>query len=255
MKPICVCISLVLFSALCKGWAAQEPVLDSTATYLLQAMQAEQQSLSAFADQASNAQTPGYQGRTLGLEQGQNGLSLQSKMADDAASVIETNEPLDLLVEGPGYFVLLSPWGEDLYTKDGRFVRDQNGVVVSKAYHYPLLTDAGPLALGFENQFKISSSGHVLLDNNSVGQIRVAQWDPDQLQALTGSLWHKKAAGQEQEQKVNYFIKTGLYAGGAVDMTKIAVNVSGVKGRFDALTTALQRKISVLTNAVDAANQ
>jgi flagellar basal-body rod protein FlgG len=47
--------------------------------------------------------------------------------------VIETGRPLDLAVEGEGFFRVILPGGEERYTRDGSFSLDQDGNVITAA--------------------------------------------------------------------------------------------------------------------------
>ena len=44
---------------------------------------------------------------------------------------IQTNNDYDLAINGPGYFHIKLPSGEDAYTRAGTFTLDQNGVIVT----------------------------------------------------------------------------------------------------------------------------
>ena len=44
--------------------------------------------------------------------------------------IIETGQPLDLAIQGEGFFKVLTPGGEERYTRDGSFSLDQEGNLV-----------------------------------------------------------------------------------------------------------------------------
>jgi flagellar basal-body rod protein FlgG len=56
--------------------------------------------------------------------------SVQKDM--EMGSAIVTKNPLDLQIEGAGFFQLLTPDGETVYTRDGQFKKDINGRIVDK---------------------------------------------------------------------------------------------------------------------------
>lgn len=71
--------------------------------------------------------------------------------------VIETGRPLDLAVEGEGFFRVILPGGEERYTRDGSFSLDQDGnVVTSNGYKL----DGIQLTPGFD-QVTAASDGTV----------------------------------------------------------------------------------------------
>lgn len=251
-------IVLVCLLGFSTSWAASpsEPQLHPASQILLESMRAQSRHLQQYTADAANAQTPGFKSQSLGVRGDGHSLSSVGRVSDVVAGVLETDEPLDFLIEGPGYFVLQAPWGEEVYTRDGRFKLDQQGVVVSAAYQFPLLLDSGPFVLAAGDPFKVSSTGHILVNNSSIGQIRLLQFSGDSpLLALTGSLLRAAPDASPPQSVPQSRIKTGFYEGAAVDLTKIAVGVSGIKNRYDALVTALQKKISGLSGSIQAANQ
>jgi flagellar basal-body rod protein FlgG len=73
-----------------------------------------------------NAQSPN--GVQVGL--GVRTAATQRDMKDGSAMM--TKQPLDLQIEGSGFFQVLTPDGQIAYTRDGAFKRDPNGKVVDK---------------------------------------------------------------------------------------------------------------------------
>jgi flagellar basal-body rod protein FlgG len=50
----------------------------------------------------------------------------------DVGSALTTKNPLDLQIEGPGFFQILTPDGQTAFTRDGSFKKDPQGRVVDK---------------------------------------------------------------------------------------------------------------------------
>ena len=48
-----------------------------------------------------------------------------------AGSLSETDNPLDVAIQGPGFFQVLQPNGQLAYTRDGEFQLDKNGNIVT----------------------------------------------------------------------------------------------------------------------------
>lgn len=73
-----------------------------------------------------NAQSPN--GVQVGL-----GVRTAATQKDfNLGSAIMTKNPLDIQIEGSGFFQVLTPDGEIAYTRDGSFKKDANGRVVDK---------------------------------------------------------------------------------------------------------------------------
>jgi flagellar basal-body rod protein FlgG len=112
--------------------------------------------------------------------------SVQKDM--EMGSAIVTKNPLDLQIEGAGFFQLLTPDGETVYTRDGQFRKDANGRIVDKNNNVLQPEIVIPIeATGIE----ISPSGAVSIvtaDNREpqqIGQIDIVAFvNPSGLKAL-----------------------------------------------------------------------
>jgi flagellar basal-body rod protein FlgG len=103
-------------------------------------------------------------------------------------SVVTTKQPLDLQIEGAGFFQLQLPDGSLGYTRDGSFKKDPSGRVVDKNGH-PLVPELSipPNVVGLE----ISPAGQVRVIQSlgapptDLGQIELAQFvNPAGLKSL-----------------------------------------------------------------------
>jgi flagellar basal body rod protein FlgG len=96
--------------------------------------------------------------------------------------IISTDNPLDLAISGGGFFRLRTPDGER-FTRDGRFLKDASGQLVSVAGFQLLSTAGQPITLpedATDRAISIGSDGTVMVDNQAVGQIGLVDFlDPD----------------------------------------------------------------------------
>jgi flagellar basal-body rod protein FlgF len=81
-----------------------------------------------------------------------------------------TANPLDLLVEGNGFFVVSTPTGE-AYTRQGNFQVDAGGRLVTAA-GLPVVGVSGEISLTTSRP-QIDQSGQIMENGNVVGQIKV----------------------------------------------------------------------------------
>ena len=99
--------------------------------------------------------------------------------------------PLDVAVDGDGFFVLKSPAGE-VYTRQGTFRLDPNGRLVSSS-GLPVLGDAGELVLPSPEP-RIDRQGAIWDGTNLVGQLRVVRFDdPTQLISIGNGMFTTRA--------------------------------------------------------------
>jgi flagellar basal body rod protein FlgG len=84
-----------------------------------------------------------------------------------------SGNPLDLALEGDGFFVIATPAGER-HVRGGSFHLDANRRVVDASGN-PLLTETGELTLpgGQVGQLEIDPAGAVRLAGRAVGRLRV----------------------------------------------------------------------------------
>jgi len=94
-------------------------------------------------------------------------------------SVSRTNGPLDVAIEGPGFFVVDTPAGTR-YTRAGSFVVGSDGNLATPS-GYPVLGDGGPIAAG-STPIRILSGGQVADQAGTVvGRLRLEEFDDPSL--------------------------------------------------------------------------
>jgi flagellar basal-body rod protein FlgG len=87
-------------------------------------------------------------------------------------SLQRTEAPLDLAIEGPGFFELQRANGSTVLTRDGSFQLDSKGQIVSadgSVLQPPITLPAGVAA----EQVKVASNGQVSADGRTLGTIAV----------------------------------------------------------------------------------
>jgi len=108
---------------------------------------------------------------------------------------IETGAPLDLAIQGDGYFVVETPQGE-AYTRNGSFTLNSRGELVTMD-GMPVLGESGPITLpsspsGADGRasVEVRGDGRVTADGRLVGRLRIVAFDdPSSLAKAGGSLF------------------------------------------------------------------
>jgi flagellar basal-body rod protein FlgG len=118
-----------------------------------------EQILNAITDPATPGSGTRSSGRRFDLAQG---------------SLIQTGAPLDVALDGPGFFVLSGPDG-DLLTRAGRFTRDANGVLRSPDGLAVQGQNGQPITVRGEP--RVLADGTVLSDGAPVGRLRLVDVD------------------------------------------------------------------------------
>ena len=103
-----------------------------------------------------------------------------------------TGNPLDLVIEGDGFFQVLTPDGETAYTRAGAFKQDSEGRIVTSD-GYPLEpsvtipSDATSVTIGTDGKVTVTQAGNNT--STEVGQITLARFtNPGGLKALGRNL-------------------------------------------------------------------
>lgn len=171
----------------------------------------------------------------------------------DAGSTQITKGPLDLQVEGSGFFQVMTPDGQMAYTRDGAFKKDATGKIVDKNGNslQPEIT-IPPNARGIE----ISPSGEVsvLTELNAapqqVGNIELVQFvNPTGLKAVGKNLFVPSAASGTATP-----VRPGLNGSGYVAQGQLeGSNVNIVEEMVNMITA--QRAYETNSKAIQAADQ
>ncbi len=113
-----------------------------------------------------------------------------------------TDNPLDVALTGPGFFVVEDEAsGEMRYTRDGRFVQDNEGMIRSTDGAL-LHTENGPLVMPPDaSSIEISQDGLVRVNGEESGRIRVVDFnDPMDLERREGATFVTDQQPVELEQ-------------------------------------------------------
>jgi flagellar basal-body rod protein FlgG len=119
-------------------------------------------------------------------------------------SAIETDNDLDLMISGDGFFQVQQPNGEVAYTRDGSFKRDDQGNIVTSEGYYvtPEVTipmEASSVTVRENGDVMAAVSGTT--ESQMVGQIRTVRFvNPAGLESIGSNLYKEtEASGQPIE--------------------------------------------------------
>jgi flagellar basal-body rod protein FlgF len=93
--------------------------------------------------------------------------------------LIQTENAFDVALEGEGFFVVDTPYGER-YTRNGSFLLGREGVLLTKE-GYPVLGEDGPIEIKLNN-FVIDEDGVIYENDRFSG-------DPDRLVSMRENEW------------------------------------------------------------------
>ncbi|MEO5353486.1 MAG: flagellar basal-body rod protein FlgF [Magnetococcus sp. XQGC-1] len=116
-------------------------------------------------------------------------------------AVNKTGSPLDVAIEGEGYFVLNTPQGRR-YTRDGSFTINTLGELVSKDGYPVMGTGGAALTVGSE-RVEISPDGTVANATNTVGRLLRVNVPASALQRAGGNMYQAPAGVEQQMDTAN----------------------------------------------------
>jgi flagellar basal-body rod protein FlgG len=100
----------------------------------------------------------------------------ETAMRTSEGVVQVTDNPLDVAIDGKGYFVVQDEAGNVFYTRQGHFLRDSQGRVVNEE-GMVVQGDGGGLEIGDSSNFDILEDGQLLVDGEAVGRLRLVTFD------------------------------------------------------------------------------
>jgi len=174
------------------------------------ALKTQSNALEVIANNVANINTTGYRAQLPSFEsllvEGENStpsngwsrLVNQFAVLDGArldlteGNLQRTGNPLDLALDGPGFFTVQTKAGE-LYTRDGNFRLSATGQLTTAAGDAVLGT-AGPINVPGNAQIAIGPDGTISLAGAVTGKLRLVEFAPGaQLTAVGGQYYSAPA--------------------------------------------------------------
>jgi flagellar basal-body rod protein FlgF len=122
---------------------------------------------------------------------------------------LETKNPLDFALTGPGYFSVLSPDGKTFLTRDGSFSLDGNGRLVTKD-GLPVLGHNGEIYID-GTQVTSDEEGNLTVDGKALDQLLVVQVkDEGKLTKMGHSLFEVKSDNKVDMSPDNIEVQQGF---------------------------------------------
>jgi flagellar basal-body rod protein FlgF len=221
----------------------------------LTAAEARQQVL---ASGLANLNTPGYKGddvTTESFEQvfaslfdpatpGTGAASAGRKFDLSQGGFTETGAPLDVALDGPGFFALNGPSGE-LFTRAGRFSRDNAGVLRSSDGLAVQGVNGQPITV--RGEAKVLPDGTVLSDGVPAGRLRLVNLDQTTLTRAGTTTFTSTAAPTASGARV----VSGALENSNVDATATMTAMTMLLRAFEAGRSAVQMQNETLGATVN----
>jgi flagellar basal-body rod protein FlgF len=191
-------------------------MLENTAYIGLSRQLVLQRQMDMIANNIANMNTTAYKAQTMMfaeylVPQGRTGtdaVGQDMSMVQDVAMmrrlspgiIRQTGNSLDLAIEGKGYFVIETPDGLR-YTRNGRFMTDLEGLLVTRTGYPVLDVDSRVIELDpGDPNLDISTDGTISTSAGAVARVQVAIFQNEQkLEELGNSLYASKETSELAE--------------------------------------------------------
>ena len=215
-------------------------------------LRARTQALDLMAGNLANAQTSGYRSQgsifqsllaartpsslpALNRAVNEFGVLGRSVLDLTPGNLEHTGGPLDLAVEGPGFFAVQAGTGV-FYTRNGGFRVSARGQLVT-ADGNPVLGDQGPLQLP-GGKVAIGPDGTVSVNGANAGKLRVAEFVPGTALQAEGGSYYSAPAGAARAATASS-VRQGMLESSNVNAVGAAVALITVQREAEMLQRAL----------------
>jgi flagellar basal-body rod protein FlgF/flagellar basal-body rod protein FlgG len=210
---------------------------------------ARTQELDLAANNLANANTSGFRGARVSFKTqmmtASNNASTRAvssfgvlgspRIDFSQGSLQQTGNPLDLALEGSGFFAIQAPTGVQ-YTRNGNFHLTATGALVS-AQGYAVLGSNGPIVLP-EGNAEISSSGVISVEGAVAGELQLVQFDPSVPLTALGEAYYS-APSAAATTPINLTINQGALESSNINPVESAVGLIEIQRNAEMLQRAL----------------
>ncbi len=160
------------------------------------------------------------------------------------AVLTPTAAPLDVALEGPGFFVVQSPQGP-LYTRNGSFRRGRSGRLET-VEGFAVAGDRGPLDLP-PGEVNIASDGTVSVGQQPVGRLRLVEFPSTRSLGKIGQSYFRSTDPAPPAAAAHTATQQGHLEAANVNPAETAVRLVEVARQFEMLT----RAVSLVANEMN----
>jgi flagellar basal-body rod protein FlgF len=206
---------------------------------------AQSAALDATANNIANASTTGFHGdrvsfrEALGAARSADFALVNTgttRVDSQAGALMTTENPLDLALEGDGYFAVDAPTGPR-YTRAGNFQLDDQRRIVTADGNVVRGTD-GAIAIPPEaKQIAVATDGTVSADGEIVGKLELVRFAPNQLTREGGSLMTARGKPQDGEPPL---VRAGMLEASNVNVVRGVVDLVKVSRTYESLMRVIQ---------------
>lgn len=219
-------------------------------------MMVESRKMDLLAHNLGNVQTPGF--RSSGLVRrevptGGTATDVQTAQAEhfldpSSGPLRTTGRPLDLAVDGEGFFAVETQGGV-AYTRNGGFALRADGLLVDRSGN-PVLGEAGPVRVPGPGEVQVGSDGTLRVEGRRVDRLRLETFQDAQALRPAGASLYYPVAGARAVPADNGRVVQGALEGSNLDGVAGMTRMVETLRAFEAYQKAIQTVDEATSQAV-----
>lgn len=157
-------------------------------------------------------------------------------------SVYSTGNPLDLAIQGDGFFAVQTPGGTR-YTRDGNFTVSAEGTLTTQN-GFPVLSGYGPLSVPADKIVSVGPTGEVSAGGDSLGKIsiyKMAETNRNSLKPEGGNLFVLENG--ETQPADNYRIAQGHLESSNVNLIRSLTRIIEVSRAYESHQKSMAKQL------------
>ena len=159
---------------------------------------------------------------------------------DKSPGVVKTTEsPLDIAIDGQGFFAVADENGNTFYTREGNFSLSSTGNIVTPN-GLTLQGDGGSLSIGNASHIEVNDTGQIIADRAVVGKVAVFNFaNPTYLKHEAKNLLSPTDRSGEPEAVANARIRSGVLEMSNVSVVEEMVRMIEAQRVYEGASKAL----------------
>jgi flagellar basal-body rod protein FlgF len=168
----------------------------------------------------------------------------------EQGSISPSGNPLDLALQGKGFFTVETPGGER-YTRSGEFTLDSEGYITTKE-GYEIQGQNGPIQVEGKN-ININEDGQVFSDGNEIDTLKLVDFNDYKLLKKEGDGLFTDASGDgaNMKESVGLLVQQGYVEGSNVNSVKMMVEMITMLRSYEANQKVIKTHDELLGKSVN----
>ena len=163
----------------------------------------------------------------VGVQMGSGSKVSATRRIHQQGSPVITQNPFDLMINGEGFFGIITPKNEVMYTRDGSFNVNSQGQLVNKSGYklFPGISiPPGTLSVKITEEGNVDAYIQGQVEPTQVGQVPIFTFtNPVGLKANGGNLLRTTASSGEPLQQIGGNANAGVIRQGALEASNVSI--------------------------------